>query len=75
MINLRVSTSTERSTHIVPSDQTVLAFLAEKEIEHNGAVIMVSGITLTATDYSLPFSALVVGDSALMSVVIKTGNA
>ena len=75
MINLRLATADSRRTLIVDEDDTPIGILESNEVILDGASVNLDGIPLTREEMHAPFGDLVYGDTATLSVVVKTGNA
>jgi hypothetical protein len=75
MIKLRLSTADSRKNIIVSEDMTPAQVLADNNVVLEGASINLDGMQVTREEFTSPLSSLVSGDSATLSVVVKSGNA
>jgi len=75
MINLRLNTPDGRQTLVVPETKTAKEILDENQIVTEGADISIDGIPVSIRDMNTSFTDLGCGDSVVLSVVVKTGNA
>lgn len=75
MIQLRLATANNRKQVIVSEDETPMGILLANDVILEGASINLDGIPLTREELHSPIEELVYGDSATLSVVVKTGNA
>lgn len=75
MIRLRISTPDNRTTVIVEPEKTVNDIIEENDIHIDGASLNVNGIPLTRDEFQEPISTLASGETATLSVVVKSGNA
>lgn len=75
MIKLRLATADSRKQIVVEPNQTPFEILQSNEVVLEGASINLDGIPLTRQELNQPISNLVAGDSATLSVVVKTENA
>lgn len=75
MIKLRLATADSRKQIVVEPNQTPFEILRDNEVILEGASINLDGIPLTRQELNQPIGNLVAGDSATLSVVVKTENA
>lgn len=75
MIKLRLATANERKQLIVDPEETPMDILNDNEVIIEGASINLDGIPLSRDEVYQPLLNLVRGESATLSVVVKTGNA
>ncbi len=75
MIKLRISTPDGRSNVIVEPTKTIRDVIEENNIYTEGATINLDGIPVSREEFNEPFDSLVSGESATLSIVVKTGNA
>lgn len=75
MIQLRLATADKRQQLIVGEDDTPTSILNDNDIILEGASINLDGIPLTREELHTPITDLVYGETATLSVVVKTGNA
>lgn len=75
MIKVTLSTPEGRQQHIVEPTKLVKDFLAEHEVNLEGANVSLDGITLSSTELrSETFANLGAVETARLSVVIKSDN-
>lgn len=75
MINLRLNTPDGRTSLVVDGNKTPKEILEENQIVTTGADISIDGIPVSVRDINTSFTALGCGDTVVLSVVVKTGNA
>lgn len=75
MINLRLNTPDGRTSLVVDGNKTPKQILEENQIVTEGADISIDGIPVSVRDINTSFVALGCGDTVVLSVVVKTGNA
>ena len=75
MINLRLNTPDGRTSIVVDGAKTPKQILEENQIVTTGADISIDGIPVSVRDINTSFVDLGCGDTVVLSVVVKTGNA
>lgn len=75
MLRLRLATADSRKQLVVSEDDTPMEILTDNDVIIEGASINLDGIPLTRDEFHTPFRSLVQGETATLSVVVKTGNA
>lgn len=75
MINLRISTPDGRTTIISERSKTPRDIIQEQDLITDGATISLDGVPLQVAELGRTFEELRCGESATLSVVVKTGNA
>jgi hypothetical protein len=75
MLQLRLSTTHERKNIIVERTQTPKQVLDSEDVILDGATVNLDGIPLSYQEMNTSFDELGAGDTATLSVVVKTGNA
>ena len=75
MIQLRLSTPDGRQNLTIDENKTPKDIITENQIVTDGADISIDGVPVNVRDMNTSFKDLGCVDSAVLSVVVKTGNA
>ena len=75
MIQLRIGTAAGRINDVVVRTQTPMEVLNSHDVILDGATVSLDGIPLSYQDLNTSFDILGAGDTATLSVTVKTGNA
>jgi hypothetical protein len=75
MLQLRLSTAHERRNINVDVNTTPRQVLEDEDVILDGATVNLDGVPLSYQEMGLSFDELGTGETATLSVVVKTGNA
>jgi len=75
MLQIKISTTSGRTTVIGNYEDTPRSILDDNDIMYEGAIVSVDGFPLSLVDLNTPFASLGVSETVSLTVVIKTGNA